>query len=143
MSAELRDGDYFGPPLNRVARLLAAGHGGQMLLSHATAELVRDTLPPDVTLRDLGEHRLKDLTRPEQIFQLVAPDLPADFPPLTTLDARRTTCRLQPTPLIGREQEIARGARAAAARRRAAGHADGPGGTGKTRLALQVGRRAA
>src|SRR5207248_1862846 len=67
--AEARDGDYFGPPLNRTARLLAAGHGGQMLLTGATCELVRDHLPADVTLRDLGEHRLKDLVRPERIFQ--------------------------------------------------------------------------
>ena len=81
-AAELRDGDYFGPPLNRVARLLAAGHGGQTLLSLTTQELVRDHLPPGVALRDLGEHHLKDLTQPEQIFQLIATDLPIDFPPL-------------------------------------------------------------
>jgi hypothetical protein len=83
-AAELRDGDYFGPPLNRVARLLAAGHGGQVLLSSATHELVREHLPPGVALRELGEHYLKDLIQPEQIFQLVAADLPADFPPLRT-----------------------------------------------------------
>jgi LuxR family maltose regulon positive regulatory protein len=80
--AELRDGDYFGPPLNRVARLLAAAHGGQILLSLATEELVRDQLPPHVSVRDLGTHPLKDLRHPEQIFQLVTADLPADFPPL-------------------------------------------------------------
>src|SRR5262245_1844483 len=67
--AELRGGDYFGPTLNRVARLLAAAHGGQILLSMVTAELVRDHLPPDLRLRDLGPHRLRDLTRPERIFQ--------------------------------------------------------------------------
>jgi class 3 adenylate cyclase len=83
-AAELRDGDYFGPPLNRVARLLVAGHGGQILLSFATQELVRDHLQPDVALRQLGEHRLKDLIQPEQIFQLVATDLPSNFPPLRT-----------------------------------------------------------
>lgn len=82
--AELRDGDYFGPALNRVARLLAAAHGGQILLSLATEELVRDQLPPHVTLRDLGTHPLKDLRHPEQIFQLVTADLPVDFPPLHT-----------------------------------------------------------
>ena len=82
--AELREGDYFGPPLNRVARLLVAGHGGQILLSFAAQELVRDHLPPGVELRDLGEHHLKDLIQPEQIFQLVAADLPSDFPPLRT-----------------------------------------------------------
>jgi class 3 adenylate cyclase len=83
-TAELRDGDYFGPPLNRVARLLAAGHGGQILLSLTAQELVHDHLPPGVALRDLGEHYLKDLIQPEQIFQLVAADLSADFPPLRT-----------------------------------------------------------
>ncbi|MBC8078547.1 MAG: tetratricopeptide repeat protein, partial [Chloroflexales bacterium] len=87
-AADMRDGDYFGPPLNRIARMLAAGHGGQILLSLATAELVRDRLPPGATLVDLGAHQLKDLSRPEQIFQLVHGDLPADFPPLTTLAAR-------------------------------------------------------
>jgi LuxR family maltose regulon positive regulatory protein len=81
-AAELRDGDYFGPTLNRVARLLAAGHGGQILLSQATAALVRDALPAGASLRDLGSHSLKDLLHPEVIFQLVTIDLPAEFPPL-------------------------------------------------------------
>ena len=84
---ELRDGDYLGPPLNRIARLLVVGHGGQILLSRATEELVRDQLPPGTGLRELGEHQLKDLTHPERIFQLVGPDLPDDFPPLKTPDA--------------------------------------------------------
>jgi class 3 adenylate cyclase len=79
---ELRDGDYIGPPLNRIARLLAAGHGGQTLISLATAELVRDQLPDGVALRDMGEHHLRDLVEPEQIYQLIAPGLPADFLPL-------------------------------------------------------------
>jgi len=70
-TAETRGGDYIGPPLNRIARLVAAGHGGQVLLARATQELVRDDLPTDVELRDLGEHRLKDLTRPSTFFQLV------------------------------------------------------------------------
>ena len=88
-AASLHEGEYFGLPLNRAARLLAAGHGGQMLLSGATQELVRDQLPPGVELRDLGEQRLKDLIRPERVFQVLAPDLPADFPPLRTLDTHR------------------------------------------------------
>jgi class 3 adenylate cyclase len=83
--AEVQAGDYLGGPLNRVARLLAAGHGGQILVSGPTADLVQDYLPPAATLRDLGTHRLKDLLRPEHVFQLVAPDLPADYPPLATL----------------------------------------------------------
>src|SRR3712207_5129200 len=87
-SAEERGGDYFGPPVNRVARLLSAGHGGQVLLSSATQELVRDALPEGTKLRDLGERRLKDLFRPERVFQLLSPGLPQGFPPLKTLDAR-------------------------------------------------------
>ena len=136
--AEERDGDYFGPPLNRAARLLAVGYGSQILLSRATQELVCDTLPPDVTLQDLGTHRLKDLTRPEQIFQVVAPNLPVDFPPLRTLDTRPHNLPAQLTPLIGRTAEVA----AVCNRLR---HPDvrlltltGSGGAGKTRLALQV-----
>jgi class 3 adenylate cyclase len=82
---EMRDRDYLGPALNRVARIMAAGHGGQTLLCHITHELVRDHVPSDVTLLDLAEHYLKDLIEPEHIFQLAANDLPAEFPPLKTL----------------------------------------------------------
>ena len=105
-AAEQRDGDYYGPALNRAARLMAAGHGGQILLSLATEELVRDQLPANVALRDMGERRLKDLIRPERVFQVVAPDLPADFPPLKTLDARPNNLPAQATPFIGREDAI-------------------------------------
>ena len=105
-AAEERDGDYFGPPVNRVARLLSAAHGGQVLLSLPTQELVRDQFPAGTSLRDLGEHRLKDLFRPERVFQLLAPGLPSEFPPLRTLDAYRNNLPLQPTPLIGREKEV-------------------------------------
>ena len=87
---ELRGGEYFGPPLNRVARLLSAGHGGQTLLCGETAGVVRDSLPDGVTLRDMGLHRLRDLQQPIQIFQLLADDLPADFPPLKTLTVIET-----------------------------------------------------
>jgi predicted ATPase len=136
--ADLHTGDYYGTAVNRCARLRAIAHGGQVLLSATTFPLVRDALPAEVTLRDLGEHRLKDLTRPEQVFQLVAPDLPADFPPLRALDAHRHNLPMQATPLIGREDEVAR------VRQRLQNGArlltlSGPGGTGKTRLALQVG----
>jgi predicted ATPase/class 3 adenylate cyclase/DNA-binding NarL/FixJ family response regulator len=137
-AAQERDGDYFGQPLNRVARLLATGHGGQTLLSAATCELLRGRLPAGVALHDLGQHRLKDLTRPEQIFQLVIPDLPATFPPLKTLDTHPTNLPAQPTALIGREQEVA----AACAMLRKSDvrllTLIGPGGTGKTRLGLQI-----
>src|SRR5688500_847490 len=83
---EEREGDYVGPILNRLSRLLSAGYGGQVLLTQATYELLRDIVPPGVALRDMGEHRLRDLIRPEHIFQLVINDLPSDFPPIKTLD---------------------------------------------------------
>ena len=85
--AQLRAGDYFGGALNRAARLMSVGHGGQILVSNASAQLLLDRLPPDTTLRDLGEHSLKGLVRPEHVFQLVHPALEAEFPPLQTLDS--------------------------------------------------------
>jgi len=133
--AATRDGDYFGPALNRAARLMAAAHGGQVLLSETAAGLARDEMPPGLSLRDLGEHRLKDLTRPEHIFQLAAPGLPADFPPLGVLGAANNL----PVPLtsfIGRERELAEAQRLLASARLLT--LTGPGGTGKTRLALQA-----
>ncbi|MFN7954937.1 MAG: tetratricopeptide repeat protein [bacterium] len=133
---EERDDDYVGPLLNRVARLTSAGHGGQVLLTQATYELVRDRLPHDVTLRDLGERRLRDLNRPERIHQLVAPDLLQDFPPLKTLDAIPNNLPVQLTHFIGREQPIAEIGQALARSRLVT--LTGSGGAGKTRLALQV-----
>jgi predicted ATPase/class 3 adenylate cyclase/tetratricopeptide (TPR) repeat protein len=136
--AHEREGDYFGPPVNRVARLLSAGHGGQVLLSAAVQELVRDQLPRGADLRDHGEQRLKDLQRPERVFQLVVADLPAAFPPLRTLDRRPNNLPAQTTPLVGREQEIA-AARARLLRPEVRLLTlTGPGGTGKTRLSLQI-----
>src|SRR5215207_9672563 len=137
-AAEERAGDYFGPSLNRVARLLSAGHGGQVLLSLSTEELVRDELPEGVGLRDLGERRLKDLFRPEHVFQVTASDLPARFPPLNTLEARRNNLPAQPTALVGRERELEE---VLALVRNPAVRLltlTGPGGTGKTRLGLQA-----
>jgi class 3 adenylate cyclase len=99
-ATEERDGDYFGPPVNRVARLLSAGHGGQVLLSLPTHEMVRDQLPAGAALMDLGEQSLKDLFRPERVFQLRAPDLAPEFPPLRTLEGRPNNLPLQPTPLL-------------------------------------------
>ncbi|HEU5100840.1 MAG TPA: tetratricopeptide repeat protein [Roseiflexaceae bacterium] len=132
------DGDYAGLPLSRVARLLAAAHGGQILLSLATHELVREQLPSDAAVYDLGAHRLKDLSRPEQIFQLGAPDLPADFPALQTLDARRTNLLAQPTALIGRERELAQVTGLLSRPDVRLVTLIGPGGTGKTRLGMQA-----
>jgi predicted ATPase/class 3 adenylate cyclase len=136
--AEERDGDYFGPPVNRVARLLSAAHGGQVLLSLPTHEMVRDQLPAGMSLADLGEHRLKDLFRPERVFQLVSPDLPSEFPPLRTLDAYRNKLPLQPTPLIGREKEVAEVCDLLRGEATRLLTLTGPGGIGKTRLALQA-----
>lgn len=134
--AQLIDGDYFGPTLNRTARLLATGHGGQVLLSLAAAELLRDRLPANVQLRDLGAHQLKDLARPEQVFQAVAADLPADFPPLRTRDARLRILPTAPNPLIGREAELTALAALLGDPALRLLTLLGPGGTGKTRLAI-------
>jgi len=92
-AAELRDGDYFGPPLNRTARLLAAGHGGQILLTLATQQLVRDELPGDTQLQDLGVHRLKDLGHSEHIFRLVVQGLPDVVAPPDTAETLRAAER--------------------------------------------------
>ncbi|HNM36974.1 MAG TPA: adenylate/guanylate cyclase domain-containing protein, partial [Anaerolineales bacterium] len=135
--AELRDGDYYGSVLNRAARLMSMAHGGQILISNATSELIRDGLPANVTLRDLGEHRLRDLTRPEHIFQLVHPDLPGEFPPLKTLDAFPNNLPVQLTSFIGREKEIAEIKSALGSARLVT--LTGSGGTGKTRLSQEVG----
>ena len=95
--AEQRDNDYFGPALNRVARLLAAGYGRQTLISSATEELLRADLPEGVSLRDMGEWRLKDLTRLEHIYQLIGSDLPAEFPPLKAFETLHTNLPTQLT----------------------------------------------
>jgi predicted ATPase/class 3 adenylate cyclase len=137
-AAEERDGDYFGPPVNRVARLLSAAHGGQVLLSLPTHEMVRDQLPAGMSLAELGEHRLKDLFRPERVFQLLAPGLPVEFPPLRTLDAYRNNLPLQPTPLIGREKEVAEVCDLLRGEETRLLTLTGPGGIGKTRVALQA-----
>jgi len=136
--ADLREGDYYGSAVNRCARLRAVAHGGQTLVTLATEELARDQLPIGLQMRDLGECHLKDLIRPEHIFQLVIAHLPAEFPPLKTLDNLPNNLPLQPTPFVGRDRETA------AARQRLLEPGirlltlTGSGGTGKTRLCLQV-----
>src|SRR6266508_1072047 len=98
--AVARDGDYYGAPLNRVARILALGHGRQILLSLTTEELVPGPLPRCTMLRDLGTHQLKDLRHAEQIFQLVSADVPTDFPPLRTLASHPAPAPIQPLQLL-------------------------------------------
>jgi predicted ATPase/class 3 adenylate cyclase/DNA-binding CsgD family transcriptional regulator len=129
---------YVGLDVHRAARIMSAGHGGQVLLSQATCSLVGQELPEGASLRDLGEHRLKDLGRPVRLFQLVISDLPADFPPLHTLENSPNNLPVQPTPFLGREHE-------GAAIEDLLHREDvrlvtltGPGGIGKTRLVLQV-----
>jgi predicted ATPase/class 3 adenylate cyclase len=137
-ACEERDNDYFGPAVNRVARLESAAHGGQVLLSGATAELLSQSLPAGVTLRDLGPHRLKDLGRPEQVFQLEADFLPSAFPPLASLDNPDLPNNLpgQVSPFIGRERELGAVRTLAASARLVT--LTGSGGSGKTRLALET-----
>jgi predicted ATPase/class 3 adenylate cyclase len=135
-AAEERDGDYFGTEINRVARLLDAGHGGQILVSGATEQVVRHELPRGMELLDLGEHRLKDLTRADHIYQLAAPGLALDFPLLATLTIRPNNLPIQTTTFLGREQDISEVKRLLEHARLVA--LLGTGGVGKTRLALQV-----
>jgi class 3 adenylate cyclase len=136
--AEARGGDFFGPAVNRTARIMAVGHGGQVLLSGSTVALLDGGMPETSALRDLGEHRLRDLGRPERLFQLTHPGLPAEFPPLATLDRRPNNLPTEASPFIGREPELQ-------AIRERLDDADvrfvtltGPGGTGKTRLAVRA-----
>src|ERR1044072_1506040 len=136
---ELRDGDYVGASLNRAARLLSATHGGQILISLSTEELVRDNLPTDVTLLDMGEHRLRDLIHTERIYQVVVPDLPSAFRPLLTIDAHPNNLPRQTTALVGREGEVAAVCSLLRKSDVAFVTLTGPGGTGKTRLSLRVG----
>src|SRR5512138_298430 len=121
--------------LSHVQRLMSAAHGGQLLLSLATAELVRDELRGGLALRDMGERRLKDMA-PERIYQVLVPALPADFPPIRTLDAHRHNLPAQITSFVGREKEMAEVRDLLGAHRLVT--LTGTGGAGKTRLALQV-----
>jgi class 3 adenylate cyclase len=135
--ANQRDGDYYGPAINRCARLRAIGHGGQVLLSGVTFDLVRDHLPPRVTLEDRGQHGLKDLERrPEQVYQVRHPDLPAEFPPLKSQNNLPNNLPMQVTSFVGRDREMAEIKRHLVHSRLVT--LTGSGGTGKTRLSLQV-----
>src|SRR4051812_10645444 len=129
--AELRDGDYFGTVLNRAARVMAAGHGGQVLVADSTAGLLSG-----VELMNLGPRRLRDLPNPIGIFQLTAPGLRSDFPPLRTIDSSRGNLRRVAGRLVGRESDIEGIASAVRSHRLVT--LTGVGGVGKPRLALEV-----
>lgn len=135
-AADERDGDYFGPTVNRVARITSVGSGGQILLSAITAEIARANLPPDATLVELGDFRLKDLATPERIFQLNAPDLAYAFPALRTPDLVQNNLPATISSFVGRERELAT-LRAMLADHRLLTIV-GPGGIGKTRTSLQL-----
>jgi predicted ATPase/class 3 adenylate cyclase len=130
-----RDGDYFGPPVNRVARLRSIAYAEQILVSSSSATLLADGLDESTTLRDLGEYRLRDLSRPERAFQVLANGLRADFPPLRSIDVRPNNLPQQISTFVGRERELQALHRLTAANRLLT--ITGPGGIGKTRLALQ------
>ncbi|MFN8474704.1 MAG: tetratricopeptide repeat protein [Anaerolineae bacterium] len=136
---EERDGDYFGPVVNRSARLMAAAHGGQVVLSQAVYDLLAVGGRGDVNLRDLGLRRLRDLSVPEHIYQVIVPGLPTEFPPLRTLDVRPNNLPAQLTTLVGRERETAAIANLLARERVRLVTLIGAGGAGKTRVGLQVG----
>jgi predicted ATPase/class 3 adenylate cyclase len=134
--AELRDGDYFGPSVNRAARLMSAAHGGQIVVSLVTEELVRDALPDGAALEDLGEHRLRDVGRPEQVFQIRYAGSRGEFPPLRSLDQLPGKLPVSLTSFVGRDRELASVLDALGQARVVT--LVGVGGVGKTRLALQA-----
>lgn len=135
-TADLQLGDYYGSVVNRAARLRAIAHGGQTLISGATYELVRDHMPEGVTLLDMGAHGLKDLTRPEHVFQMDVDGLERDFPALKSLDAVPNNLPQQLTDFVGREEELGEATRLLSNTRLLTILA--PGGAGKTRLAIQL-----
>jgi class 3 adenylate cyclase len=130
------EGSYVGLDVHRAARIGAASYGGQILISQTTRDLVADDLPPDLSLRDLGEHRLKDLANPQHLYQLVAPGLVTKFPPLKSLENRPNNLPRQLTSFIGREREMSEVKRLLSTTFLLT--LTGAGGSGKTRLALQV-----
>ncbi len=139
--ATLVGGSLVGLAINRAARIAATAHGGQVVVSEAVRALAGADLPPGASLRDLGAHRLKDLGEPEHLYQLEADGLSADFPPLRSLDLRPNNLPTQLTSFVGREAELAAAGRLLREHRLVT--LTGPGGTGKTRLSLQVAAAAA
>jgi predicted ATPase/class 3 adenylate cyclase len=136
--ADPRSGDYYGPAVNHCARLRAAAHGAQVLVSSVTADLVREGVASDISLRDLGEYQLKDLERPDHVWQLVHPSLPTEFPPLASLPGARRNLPSLPTAFIGRDQVVADIKALLSGNSVRLLTLTGVGGIGKTRLALRV-----
>jgi predicted ATPase/class 3 adenylate cyclase len=134
--ATLVGNEYLGLDVHRAARVASAGHGGQVLVSETTRALVDHALPPGLTLKDLGLHRLKDLAQPERLYQLVVDGLRDDFPPLKTLEATPNNLPTQLTSFIGRDDQVREATQLLARSRLLT--LTGPGGTGKTRLSLQI-----
>jgi predicted ATPase/class 3 adenylate cyclase len=134
--AQLGADNYVGVDLHRAARIASAGHGGQIVLSASTHALVEATAPEGVRFRDLGEHRLKDLPRPEHLFQVVAEGIETEFPPLRTMGARPNNLPVQLTSFIGRGRELEEVMAALESTRLLT--LTGPGGSGKTRLAIRT-----
>jgi predicted ATPase/class 3 adenylate cyclase len=134
--SEARAGDYFGPTVNRAARMMDIAHGGQILVSESTAVLAKGSLPEYVSLRDKGQHRLKGIATLEHVYQVTIQDLPKEFPPLRSLAAFKHNLPRQLTSFIGREKELIDVQRLLAETRLLT--LLGPGGTGKTRLMLQT-----
>jgi predicted ATPase/class 3 adenylate cyclase len=135
-SDERRDNDFYGVAVNRAARIMSAAHGGQILISDTVASFVQDALPADVSLRDLGFVRLRDLTSPERLHQVLHPRLRADFPALRSLEATPNNLPQQLTSFIGRERELSEVTRLLAGTRLLS--LLGIGGLGKSRLSVQV-----
>jgi hypothetical protein len=133
---DTRDGNFFGPPVNRCARLMSIAHGGQVVCSEAVAVLARDRLDCGIELTDLGEHRLRDLAYPVRVLQLAHPSLARDFPPLRSLDAYPTNLPAQLTAFVGRDDDLRSVGKSLAESRLVT--LTGVGGVGKTRLAVQV-----
>ena len=129
---------YVGLDVHRAARIMSAAHGGQVLLSQTTRDLVAHDGAEGVSLRDLGEHRLKDFVQAMRLYQVVIAGLPADFPPLKTLDGRADTLPVPPTALVGREDEVAQIGKLLRREDVRLVTLTGPGGTGKSRLSIQV-----
>ena len=139
--AQYRQDDYYGSTVNRAARLMSIGHGGQILLSGATWELVKEDIPEGITVENMGSHTLRGLIHPEHVFQVLIPGMVAEFPPLKSVENRLNNLPVQVTPFVGRESEIEALSKLSLDPDLSLISIIAPGGMGKTRLALELGER--